>query len=405
MLILDNFTGFSEGYSDQVADIAKLVREGGNYGIYLVSSANAVNSFPYRISQNIKQSLVFQMADKTDYASIVGRTEGLEPAKVVGRGLAKDKKPLEFQAALPVNSSSDDQIAEGIRGISKQMKGAWKKEKPSDIVVAPESLSITDLLERAAARRISEETLSSRTSFPIALDMESAVPVDINVRSVNSFLISHAASVQIEGIFNGIIQSVCSTFSSNGNTRATMFDSNAAFLNTERMFETGEYLTTKESFLTYTRMLVDELQIRRNDSRHASAAAVEPGDFDEAEYISSHYPAIILFLPDLHAALKLMEDDSLNHLERIARFGKGLGVLVIAASEMEGLNQLHLMSTFVSSLVDNKCGLLIGGNPLQHISSAGALENKNANDRNRPIRDGEAVLMLEGTQQRVRLAT
>ena len=46
-------------------------------------------------------ALTLRLTDKSEYASIVGRTEGLEPDNVLGRGLAKSTLPVEFQTAMP----------------------------------------------------------------------------------------------------------------------------------------------------------------------------------------------------------------------------------------------------------------------------------------------------------------
>ena len=42
-----------------------------------------------------------QLVETSEYDGIVGRTEGLEPARVAGRALVRGKPPLEFQTAMP----------------------------------------------------------------------------------------------------------------------------------------------------------------------------------------------------------------------------------------------------------------------------------------------------------------
>lgn len=101
VVMVDNYFALSETYEEFDAQMVLLAREGFKYGIYMVATATNSALVRYKFSVNFKMAISFQMTEKSEYDSIVGRTEGLEPAKVTGRGLVRGKPPLEFQTSLP----------------------------------------------------------------------------------------------------------------------------------------------------------------------------------------------------------------------------------------------------------------------------------------------------------------
>lgn len=101
VLIIDNYFALSETYEHVDEQMIVLAREGSKYGMFLAATATNASLVRYKFSVNFKMAISFQMTEKNEYDEIVGRTEGLEPAKVAGRGLVRGKPPLEFQASLP----------------------------------------------------------------------------------------------------------------------------------------------------------------------------------------------------------------------------------------------------------------------------------------------------------------
>jgi S-DNA-T family DNA segregation ATPase FtsK/SpoIIIE len=96
-VLIDNYTALAEVYINIAEQMLTLAREGVKYGIYLV--ATAAQEKAYRFSANFKMAVVFEMTDKSEYDSIVGRSYGLEPSKNAGRALLRNNPPLEFQTA------------------------------------------------------------------------------------------------------------------------------------------------------------------------------------------------------------------------------------------------------------------------------------------------------------------
>ncbi len=111
VVMIDNYFALSETYEEVDEQMISLAREGTKYGIYLVATATNGSLVKYKFSVNFALAIAYQMTDKHDYDSIVGRTEGLEPTKLGGRGLVRGTPPLEFQTSLPeCTEMSTDQL-------------------------------------------------------------------------------------------------------------------------------------------------------------------------------------------------------------------------------------------------------------------------------------------------------
>ncbi|GGH11036.1 type VII secretion protein EssC [Paenibacillus segetis] len=138
ILIIDNYFALSESYDDLDAQIMLLAREGTKYGIYLVATATNATFVRYKLAVNFKLAIAFQMTEKGDYADIVGRTEGLEPMKVAGRGLVRGQPPLEFQTSLPeFEGISTEQLLE--------MFASMDSTKAREIPVMPSNIDIQEI--------------------------------------------------------------------------------------------------------------------------------------------------------------------------------------------------------------------------------------------------------------------
>lgn len=401
VILLDNYTGFAEAYDDHVMDLAKLVREGGNYGIYFVFAANSVSSYPYRISQNVKQALVYQMSDRVDYISILGRTDGMEPTDTVGRGLFKDNRILEFHTALPVEGSSDDQIAASLRRISAEMKAAAGELSPVGIAVIPDKLSLAELLERARKEHPERE----KHLVPVGLDWNTTVPAEMNIKRVNNFVVSYTNPQLADFRFNSLVQAIYES-SDQISKEFHLFDSGGIPLAELKANPVvTRCMNTAEEFLKLTQWLIEQLQMRKNDARQAFAEAEVRDAFDESGYILSKYPLLVILMPHFKSAFDLMENDSLDHLERVARFGGGLGVLIMVGSNTVELNKMQFTIELAGELISSGNALLSGGTPSDHTCYAALLDQLDYQQQNQVMDASEAILLIEGASQRLKMIT
>ncbi|MEI6179197.1 MAG: type VII secretion protein EssC, partial [Chloroflexales bacterium] len=126
VVMIDNYTAFANDYPEQAEELVKVASEGGNLGIHLVLAAGTTNAIPLRLANSLALALALELNDSGEYPIIVGRTDGLLPAKGVrGRGLLRATPPLEFQTAQPSDQSGD----RGLRELIAQIGRAWTGAK------------------------------------------------------------------------------------------------------------------------------------------------------------------------------------------------------------------------------------------------------------------------------------
>lgn len=99
ILVINNYEAFSEIYESYNDLLITLSRDCVRYGVIIVLTVSGVNSVRYRLSQNFKQLIPLQLNDNSDYISVIGRTGGVFPAQIIGRGLVKLDEVYEFQTA------------------------------------------------------------------------------------------------------------------------------------------------------------------------------------------------------------------------------------------------------------------------------------------------------------------
>lgn len=116
VVLLNNYSGFSEQFEDLQDMFTLLTRDGVKYGIYFAVTASTTNAVRYKTQQNFKTMLTMQLNDVTDYSIIVGKTDGLIPSKYKGRGLIALDRVYEFQTAY---CSDAEDIQDYIRAFCK----------------------------------------------------------------------------------------------------------------------------------------------------------------------------------------------------------------------------------------------------------------------------------------------
>jgi S-DNA-T family DNA segregation ATPase FtsK/SpoIIIE len=182
LLVIDNYSVFSELFDDYENMIVTFSRDGGNYGIYLVITGSSIDSVKSRIMQNVRLLMTLQLNDRYDYFNVVGKTEIL-PDSVKGRGLVKGEPPLEFQTALALKADNDADRVSKLRGIFREMRARWKGNMAKPIPFVPEKITIEEFCSNESVRK-----LINAGELPFAFDTEEAEPVTLP-RNESSYVI------------------------------------------------------------------------------------------------------------------------------------------------------------------------------------------------------------------------
>lgn len=333
VLMIDNYFALSESYEDLDAHMMLLAREGTKYGIYLVATASNAAFVRYKFSVNFKLAVTFQMTDKGDYDGVVGRTEGLEPMKVPGRGLVRGKPPLEFQASLPeYEGITCDQLLNRFANLETT------RAKP--IPIMPSSIDIQQINRKAGKLGIG---LANNDLQPVYVDLY-ATPVIMvagEAMSGKSTLLRSWVSMLDEVEVYALDSSGMGLFE---------------MMNLPYVTDLAE---TEEAFIEEMKELLDERRRQMAECRR------EGGDIKQL--LSSWKQIVFIF--DKLSEFTDGDNYTLKELlERIVKQERGMKVAVIAADTISDLS--GNWDSLGKAIKEEQTGILLGSIKEQGLFSA-----------------------------------
>ncbi len=141
VVAVNNYAAFIEQYEELEEVVALITRECTKYGIYFVMTVPNTNTIRYRMMQNFGQIFTMQLSDESEYANVIGKTDGLYPDKFKGRGLFKKDEILEFQTANITNEGNTyKHVKEFCESLGNKYSNNAKR-----ISVIPNNVTIEDL--------------------------------------------------------------------------------------------------------------------------------------------------------------------------------------------------------------------------------------------------------------------
>jgi S-DNA-T family DNA segregation ATPase FtsK/SpoIIIE len=140
VVVINNYAAFTELFEEKSGEVSYLTREGTKYGIYFVLTCTGVNNVKFSLLQNFKQLYCLQLNNADDYSTVVGKTEGMQPDKMKGRGIFRRDKDslLEFQVA---DIAKEDPPYAFIRGFAKNMSEKHSGTGAVSVPVLPEKVT------------------------------------------------------------------------------------------------------------------------------------------------------------------------------------------------------------------------------------------------------------------------
>ncbi len=160
LVVIDNFAPLIEAYEGFVEVVlTPLLRRSLSAGISFVVTANAPNNVPMKLSALFGERVTLRQNNPDFYLDVVGRG-AFEMGEIPGRGYIRiDKRPLLFQAALPVGLAEEEPAGAGrpeadelgllAHNMQKRLAVSpetWRN-RPDRIAVLPEIVSLARLLE------------------------------------------------------------------------------------------------------------------------------------------------------------------------------------------------------------------------------------------------------------------
>ena len=151
IIVIDNFAEFRENYESMFGDLITLVRDGRQFGIYFIITANQISDVPSKLFNLLSVRLAFTMSDTSQYAEIVGKGS-LPIPNVPGRGLINvEGQPLEFHIGIPVMGTEKDAFTK----VAERMDTAWASiggKRPSAEI--PKAITFLEMMQLVKGKRM-----------------------------------------------------------------------------------------------------------------------------------------------------------------------------------------------------------------------------------------------------------
>lgn len=351
VIAIDNIIPIFDLYPDLENLFVTIARDGATYGIYMVYTANSTSGVRYKVLQNIRGAVAFELTDKGDYATVVGRLDGMMLPKVVGRAFYKGNPPVEFHAALSANGENDREVMLAVKELCAKMNAAWTGARPKPIPVMPETVTYADMASE----------YSVRTMLPVGINCEDIRTSFVDLSTNYSLLISgsvHSGKTRKLAQLTGM---VASRFT---DSKIFIFDSPSGALQSIQN-SVHRYASVEDDAAVTT--MLDELVGYLNERKKAQnqARQIDGEIFDEKAFISD-YELLCIVIDDLKEFVDKVSDNSKNTMERICRMAQDLGVIVLCAGRMSDIAKYNEIESLTRVIVGSQNGLVMNGTPAQH---------------------------------------
>lgn len=193
LVVLRNYSAFYEQFELLDAVLTQITRECSKYGIYFLLTANAANAVRYRLAQNFSNTYALQLNDKTDYTELFGRTDGVYPSNLKGRGIFKSDRIYEFQTA----HFAQDAGLSAIRDLVNQMTRNTEGYAPC----------VPHLPERVTVDSFADEIIPAE--FPVGVEKATLRRASIDLTRSPITLLSGQDKDELAIFVQGVVEQLC----------------------------------------------------------------------------------------------------------------------------------------------------------------------------------------------------
>ena len=385
VIAIDNIVPIFDLYPDLENLFVTIARDGATYGIYMIYTANSTSGVRYKVLQNIRGAVAFELTDKGDYPTIVGRLDGMALPKIIGRAFFKGNPPMEFHAALATNGDTDREMMLAVRELTAKMNAAWKGPRPKPIPVMPETVSYDDMLAE----------YSVRTLIPVGINCEDIRTAYVDLSTNYSLLITGSIH---SGKTAKLLQLTNMVQKSFEDTKTFVFDSSSKDL--QDLQDGSHKYAASDDDVAVTGMF-EELVGFLNERKRAQnqARQIEGDAFDEKRFISN-YEMLCIVIDDLKDFVDKVSDANKNSMERICRMAQDLGVIVLCSGRMADISKYNEIESLTRVIVGNQNGLVMNGTPAQHSYFQ---NNLKFTDRDLEAGEGLSYLFINGKCSKLKM--
>jgi DNA segregation ATPase FtsK/SpoIIIE, S-DNA-T family len=190
VIILTGFGEFRTNFMEEAAQITRLIREGGPYGLHFILVGNRSGDIPSSVSSVISRRVVLALADPADYSVALGTRLKVAKNRTIpyGRGWY-GRPPLEFQTASPSYELDEQKQVLELMDIASDIDEAWAGARPEPVEALPEVV----LFKAKVLSKVdlSVSPLEAVTNVPVGVDGLRMHPLFVDlVKDGPNFIVS-----------------------------------------------------------------------------------------------------------------------------------------------------------------------------------------------------------------------
>ncbi|MBE5912021.1 type VII secretion protein EssC [Pseudobutyrivibrio sp.] len=375
-VIIDGFGVLNNRTGDRFfGSINNLVKEGINYGLFIIATAGGISSseIPNSVAQNFKSAICLELNNTYDYATYLraNRLKMRPESGVTGRGLVYvGDRVLEFQTAVPFYAENEFIVNETIRQESEKMDVAWDGEKPRCIPEIPQKPLWTDFV----VLRDTRELINNERLFPVGYDAQSAEPVGLDLSKYYVVLITgskkkgktNAIKVFMNCAYEKKARLVVVDFNQNLSIISSMLG--ARYIDSEKAW--GQYLDE---------MLRNDVVARNTEKGRLRQLGAE----DEDVYLGMQkFEPIFIFIDDVVTFIEKIIDNEdekdeisiLENMEMLLDAGALHNIYWIVSLDKENTSAVSSTNLYKLFVKEYK-GIHLGGNARTNALSGMAFDN------------------------------
>lgn len=321
VVMIDGYIRLRSEYEKENEILEQLLRESSTYGIYFYFSLNQTTDMFDRVRNNIPMAISFELQDRTEYYSLIGRPNFPLIDVPSGRGLTKGQPPELFQAALPFIGENELEYSQQLKTIIQKMDRAWNGEKAKAIPMVPKELFVEEVLEQSEPSQI-------------------CAGIETEDIRLQSFSLEEMTNIFIGGRIEGGKTSLLQTLIFSLTYQYAPEEIELIMIDlserTTGILALGELPHVKKRITDDMQLkeLLDEL-LEIINSREVVTPPLNPN-----EKIELPYSRIMIVIDDIDQILALLsaDFDAKNKMEQIVQNGRNKGIHFITAATTSSVN-------------------------------------------------------------------
>ena len=341
-------------------------------------------------------ALALQLTDRADYTQAVGRTGGLEPEPVSGRGLIREKPPLEFQTALPVPGDREADRTKALQSLIGKMQ-KWKGEPAPAIPEKPDVVALAALISSGT----SYPKLDKAATFcvPLGLDLDDLDHFKVDLSDGPNFLISGTVQSGKTTLLQSWLLALAERFPPKRLYLYLVDYQQEGLFPLQSLPHVKRYITNEEDLGEVLGEISTEIGNRRDSYK---VVMKKVGDSMMArKKMLSDFPAIILAMDDF-----ILFDSQTNlalkeRMEEIIRRSRGYGLNTLATASIGDVSTGF--TGIMKALKEVPTGFLLGSTDASHLNNFNV--TLPADERGKVLPPGEGIYAQRGKYKKVKCAT